>query len=79
MDYLKDYLAIFIALIVIGLIGLLIGLNAGTDRYRELENAAIARNYAKLIVDENRLVQFQWIEPQTKESMNGDTDAPVIY
>ena len=69
MDYLKDYLAAMIAVIVIWLIGLLIGLNASTDRYRELENAAIVRNYAKLIVDENRLVKFQWIEPQTKESI----------
>ena len=69
MDYLKDYLATIITLIVIGLIGLLIGLNASTARYRELENAAIVRNYARLIVDENRLVQFQWIEPETKESM----------
>ena len=64
-----DYLRAIIPAIVILLIGLLIGQNAGTDRYRALENAAIARNYAKLIVDENRLVQFQWIEPQTKETM----------
>ena len=69
MDSLKDYLSSTITLIVMWLIGLLIGLNASTDRYRELENAAIARNYARLIVDENRLVQFQWIEPQTKESI----------
>ena len=69
MEYLKDYLRAIIPAIAIWLIGLLIGLNAGTDRCRELENAAISRNYAKLIVDENRLVQFQWIEPQTKESI----------
>ena len=69
MDDLKDYLAVIITLTVMLLIGLLIGLNAGTDRCRELENAAIARNYAKLTVDENRLVKFQWIEPQTKESI----------
>ena len=69
MDSLKDYLSATITLIVMWLIGLLIGLNVSTDRYRELENAAIARNYARLIVDENRLVQFQWIEPQTKESI----------
>ena len=69
MDYLKDYLTIIITAIVIWTIGLLIGLNTSTDRCRELENAAIVRNYAKLIVDENRLVQFQWIEPQTKESI----------
>lgn len=69
MDYLKDYLAVIITLIVMWLIGLLIGLNVSTDRCREFENAAIVRNYAKLIVDENRLVQFQWIEPQTKESI----------
>ena len=67
MDYLKDYLAAIIPLIAVGSIGLLIGLNAGADRCRELENAAIARNYAKLIVDENRLVQFQWIEPETNK------------
>ena len=69
MEDLKDYLSAIIPAIAIWLIGLLIGLNAGTDRCRELENAAIVRNYAKLIVDENRLVQFQWIEPQTKESI----------
>lgn len=69
MEDLKDYLSAIIPAIAIWLIGLLIGLNAGTDRCRELENAAISRNYAKLIVDENRLVQFQWIEPQTKESI----------
>ena len=69
MEDLKDYLSAIIPAIAIWSIGLLIGLNAGTDRCRELENAAISRNYAKLIVDENRLVQFQWIEPQTKESI----------
>ena len=69
MEDLKDYLRAIIPAIAIWLIGLLLGLNASTDRCRELENAAIVRNYAKLIVDENRLVQFQWIEPETKESI----------
>lgn len=67
MDYLKDYLKTIIAVIVFVLIGLLLGINGSTDRCRELENAAISRNYAKLIVDENRLVQFQWIEPETNK------------
>ena len=37
------------------------------NEIREIQNEAVSRGYAKLLVDENREVQFQWIEPETNK------------
>ena len=56
-------------LIIVSVAAIAGGAWLADNEIREIQNEAIKRNYAKLIVDENRLVQFQWIEPETKESI----------
>lgn len=56
-------------LIIISAAAIAVGAWLANNEIRKIQNEAINRGCAKLIVDENREVQFQWIEPETKESI----------
>jgi hypothetical protein len=54
-------------LIIVSVAAIAGGAWLADNEIRKLQNEAINRGYAKLLVDENREVQFQWIEPETNK------------
>ena len=63
----EPMIIVVVFLIIVGVAAIAGGAWLADNEIRELQNEAINRGYAKLIVDENREVKFQWIEPETNK------------
>lgn len=58
---------IIVGFLIISAAAIAVGAWLADNEIRKIQNEAINRGCAKLIVDENREVQFQWIEPETNK------------
>jgi hypothetical protein len=77
-SYMKSYGKYCVTGIIVGMILTLIAtgvttislqLNCDCEKVLKLQNEALKLNYATLVVGTNGEAQFQWIEPETKESI----------